>query len=56
MRGPNRLEPGRGNIDWKEVMKVLKDIGYQGFYGFECVASKKTDLALDSAFKVLGIS
>ena len=32
----NRLQPGRGHIDFKPSFTALKEIGYDGFFGFEC--------------------
>jgi sugar phosphate isomerase/epimerase len=35
----NRLLPGQGHIDFGTGLKVLREIGYGGWFSFECVAS-----------------
>ena len=32
----NRLLPGYGHIDWKQLFKALKDIGFDGYCSLEC--------------------
>lgn len=31
----NHILPGKGVIDWKQFMKTLKEVGYQGHFNFE---------------------
>ena len=33
----NRLSPGQGGIDFKEILRTLQNIGYQGNVGIECM-------------------
>jgi sugar phosphate isomerase/epimerase len=42
----NRLQPGRGHIDFKPSFTALKEIGYDGFFGFECRVEGTFDEAL----------
>ena len=32
----NRLMPGNGSIDWKEIIGALKEVGFDGYMSFEC--------------------
>ncbi|WP_203567580.1 TIM barrel protein [Aestuariimicrobium ganziense] len=32
----NRLEPGAGHLDWREVLTTLDDLGYDGWLAMEC--------------------
>jgi sugar phosphate isomerase/epimerase len=32
----NRLLPGYGNINWKDCLRALKGIGYEGYLNLEC--------------------
>jgi hydroxypyruvate isomerase len=33
---PGRNEPGTGEVNWKRVLRELKDLGYGGYVGLEC--------------------
>jgi sugar phosphate isomerase/epimerase len=35
----NRLEPGKGHVDWVALLRCLRDIGYDGYLAFECQLS-----------------
>lgn len=35
-RGDDHLAPYMGTIDWPDILRALKDIGYQGTFNFEC--------------------
>jgi sugar phosphate isomerase/epimerase len=46
----NRLQPGRGHLDFKPGFRALKDIGYDGYLGIECRVDGPYDDAIrDSA-------
>jgi sugar phosphate isomerase/epimerase len=36
MADNTRLQPGTGDIDWKEGLQALKDIGFKAYLAFEC--------------------
>lgn len=36
------LVPGEGTINWRDVLKALGEVGYQGVFMMECVHSKTT--------------
>lgn len=36
----NRLLPGKGHLNWKEIFDTLKDIGYSGYVNLECALSE----------------
>lgn len=42
----NRLAPGKGHIDFKEVLKALKSIGYQGYLSLEVYSISPEQLYL----------
>jgi hydroxypyruvate isomerase len=52
---PNRHEPGTGIIDWKETMKLVKNIGFDGWVGFEFFPSRDSESSISNARSVLGI-
>lgn len=33
----NRMYPGGGNIDFRSIIRALKEVGYSGYITFECV-------------------
>ncbi len=43
---PGRHEPGTGNINWKEILELLKTKGYKGFVGFEYSPAYGSDKSL----------
>jgi len=43
---PGRHEPGTGNINWKEILELIKDEGYEGFVGFEYSPAYDSDESL----------
>lgn len=49
----NRLEPGRGNIDWAECMAALKQVKYEGFLNLECGLSQEPEKALPQTAEFL---
>ena len=42
---PGRHEPGTGEIHYPRVLKELKNLGYTGYVGLECVPSKSEEEA-----------
>jgi len=44
---PGRHEPGTGTIDWKAVLRALRDSGYDGTVGFEYEPAEDSDRSLD---------
>jgi len=49
----NRLQPGRGHIDFKPSFTALKEIGYDGFFGFECRVDGPFDESLRESMAYL---
>src|SRR5262245_34321987 len=46
----NRLQPGRGHLDFKPGFRALKDIGFDGYLGIECrIDGLYDDAVRDSA-------
>ncbi|MFI9816790.1 TIM barrel protein [Saccharothrix variisporea] len=43
---PGRHEPGTGKVDWAHELRVLRDLGYAGRIGLECVPTVSTAEAL----------
>jgi hydroxypyruvate isomerase len=43
---PGRHEPGRGNINWKDILELLKKKGYNGCVGFEYSPAHDSDESL----------
>jgi len=43
---PGRHEPGTGQIDWKEILELLKAERYNGFVGFEYSPAHDSDESL----------
>lgn len=41
-----RLEPGSGDIDFRAIMKALRDVGFTGYMAFECGLSGPADEVL----------
>lgn len=42
----NRCGPGQGHISFREVLKALSDVEYDGFLSFECLPQPDVDSAL----------
>ena len=47
----NRMYPGAGHIDFKEISEVLNDIDYQGYIGIECLPLPDEDTCCELALK-----
>jgi hydroxypyruvate isomerase len=43
---PGRHEPGTGELNYPNILKVIGDMGYQGYLGFEFQPMKQSDDAL----------
>lgn len=50
----NRLVPGMGHLDFHSILSVLKEIGYQGHLGLECLPLPEAQKAAEHAFRYLG--
>ena len=50
---PHRQEPGKGDTDWASVMKLLSDLDFNGWIGFEFVPSKRSEEAIADCRRVL---
>jgi sugar phosphate isomerase/epimerase len=48
-----RLEPGRGHMDWPGVFDALASIGYQGYASMECSLSGPAEEVLPAAVRFL---
>ncbi|MEJ2855107.1 MULTISPECIES: TIM barrel protein [unclassified Saccharothrix] len=44
---PGRHEPGTGTVDWAHELSVLRDLGYSGRIGLECMPTVGTVEALE---------
>lgn len=51
---PGRNEPGTGEINYKNVFRVLRGIGYQGLVGFEFLPTHGTEDTLKEVFELIG--
>ena len=49
----NRLAPGWGHTDFKEILDALKDIGYRGYLIMEFMPKPDPDTALQHAIKYM---
>ena len=49
----NRWPPGYGHIDFKRIMKVLKDTDYKGFISFEMLPKPDPDTAARNAIEYI---
>jgi hydroxypyruvate isomerase len=45
---PGRCEPGTGEVNWHNIAKALKVMGYSGPVGMEAFASGDADAALEA--------
>ena len=52
----NRKYPGAGMIDFKEILRILKEIGFEGTAAFECLPQPDPDTAALRALKTLSSS
>ena len=43
---PGRNQPGTGELNFINILNVIKDAGYEGFVGLECGYTIDTDVAL----------
>jgi sugar phosphate isomerase/epimerase len=50
----NRLQPGRGHLDFKPGFAALKEIGYDGWLGIECRVEGPYEEALRDAATFIG--
>jgi hydroxypyruvate isomerase len=39
---PGRHEPGTGTLDWGEQLRVLRQLGYTGYWGMEYLPTTET--------------
>jgi sugar phosphate isomerase/epimerase len=49
----NRLQPGRGHLDFKPGFRALKEIGYDGYLGIECRVDGPYDDAIREAVELI---
>ena len=49
----NRLQPGRGHLDFRPGFTALKEIGYDGFLGIECRVDGPKETALPESIALL---
>lgn len=49
----NRLQPGRGHIDFRPAFTALKAIGYDGYLGLECQVAGPYDEAIRESVALL---
>ena len=49
----NRLAPGYGHTDWKECMRALKTIGFNGYMNLECGVPGPYDVVLPEVAQYL---
>ena len=47
----NRCGPGQGHLPLQEVLKALKDIGYDGYLSFECLPKPDPESAIQNSLK-----
>lgn len=50
---PTRTEPTTGELDCKNIIKNLKNFGFQGFFGFELCAKNSTKEAIEKIHSVI---
>lgn len=49
----NRLLPGYGNLNWKEIINALKEIKYDGYLNLECAVMGDPAVELPKAVKYI---
>jgi hydroxypyruvate isomerase len=52
---PGRKEPGTGEVNYPNIFKVLRQVGYAGFVGLEHGSSSTPEHAIQTVKKVAGI-
>jgi len=52
---PHRHEPGTGDIDWSRAMKLISDLGFNGWIGFEFEPSKRSEEAIADCRRKLSV-
>ncbi|HEV2109186.1 MAG TPA: sugar phosphate isomerase/epimerase, partial [Thermomicrobiales bacterium] len=50
----NRLQPGRGHLDFRPGFAALKEIGYDGWFGIECRVEGPYEEAIREAASFVG--
>lgn len=50
---PGRNEPGTGSLDWAQVTRTLRDIGYTGAIGLEYFPTMPMDESLAQSQRML---
>lgn len=50
---PGRKQPGTGEINYKNVFKAIRDIGYEGFVVFECGITEDVDVVCPKMWALL---
>ncbi len=50
----NRRVPGMGHLNFHSILSALKEIGYQGYLGLECLPLPDAQKAAEHAFRHLG--
>lgn len=51
---PGRGEPGSGAVQWPRVVRILKEGGYGGGIGLECLPTGSPEAALARSLEILG--
>lgn len=49
----NRLAPGRGNLDFGKIVRMLKNVGYNGYISAEINQHPDQDIVIEEAIRVL---
>ena len=49
----NRLAPGRGNLDFGKILRMLKATGYTGYISVEINQHPDQDIVIEEAINVL---
>jgi sugar phosphate isomerase/epimerase len=49
------LGPGTGDIDWSRTMKLISDLGFNGWIGFEFEPSRRSEEAIADCRRKLGV-
>lgn len=49
----NRCGPGMGHLPMKEILKTLKEIGYEGYLSFECLPIPDVDTVMKQTIKYI---